>query len=45
MVYGLELAGGLGEEESAPVGDAADDAFALEDEFAGGLGDSVGAEG
>lgn len=40
VVGRLELLCGLGEEESAPVGDAADDALLLEDDFASGFGDS-----
>ena len=40
MVCGLEFFSWLGEEESAPVGDAAHDAALVEDDFAGGFGDS-----
>lgn len=40
VVRDLKLLRGLGEQEGAPVGDAADDAFLLEDDLAGGFGDS-----
>jgi hypothetical protein len=39
-VCGLQLLGGLGEEEGAPVGDATDYAVLLEHDLAGGFGDS-----
>lgn len=39
VVGGALFAGGLGEEKSAPVGDAADDAAGGQDEGAGGSGD------
>lgn len=39
VVCGALFAGGLGEEESAPVGDAADDTAGGQDEGAGGSGD------
>ena len=42
VVRRLQLLRGLGQQESAPVGDAADDAVLLEDDFAGGLCDSGG---
>ena len=42
VVGGLQLPRGLGQEEGAPVGDAAHDAVLLEDDLAGGFGDSVG---
>lgn len=42
LVQGLVLAEGLGEQEGAPVGEAADDAVASEDDGAGGLGDPDG---
>jgi hypothetical protein len=42
VVGRLQLAGGLGQEEGAPVGDATDDAVLLEDHLAGGLCDSAG---
>jgi hypothetical protein len=40
VVCGLEFFRGLGEEESAPVGDAAHDTALVEDDFASGFGDS-----
>lgn len=40
MVCGLQLLRRLGEEESAPVGDAADYAVLLEHDLAGGFRDS-----
>lgn len=42
VVCRLELLRGLGEEIGAPVGDAADHAFLVEDDFTGGFGDSDG---
>lgn len=41
-MFGLMLALGLGEQEDAPIGDAADDAAGVEDKGAGCAGDSVG---
>lgn len=43
IVRRLQLLRGLGQEESAPVGDAADDAVLLEDDLAGRLCDSASA--
>lgn len=44
-VAGLVLAPGFGEEEGAPVGDAADDTVRGENEEGGGAGDSAGGGG
>jgi hypothetical protein len=41
VVCGLQLFRWLGQEEGAPVGDAADDALLVEDNLAGGFGDSM----
>jgi hypothetical protein len=41
VVCGLQLLRWLGEEESAPVGDAADDALLIEDDLASGFGNST----
>lgn len=40
VVCGLQLLRWLGEEEGAPVGDAADYALLIEDNLSGGFGDS-----
>lgn len=40
-MFGLMFARGGGEQEDAPIGDAADDAAGIEDEGAGCAGDSV----
>jgi hypothetical protein len=40
VVCGLQFSGWTGEQEGAPVGDAAHDAALVEDDFACGFGDS-----
>jgi hypothetical protein len=40
VVCGLQFFRGLGEEESAPVGDAAHDAALVENDFSSSFGDS-----
>lgn len=41
VVCGLQFPGRVGEKEGAPVGNAADDAGVIQDDFARGFGDSI----